>query len=134
LTILCRNKYGIVLNSKAKVETKEILEVSPEQEKRDAIITSALGSEINPANIMELNQKIQSVSKRFQNDVKEGKIYIFTSKPKILPITKLLFMYTFALFSLASFVLAVMYFITSTESFTSLDTQDKTLGFMEGIF
>jgi hypothetical protein len=110
------------------------LEVTPDQEKRDAIITEALGGEINPASIMELNQKMQNASKRFQDDIKEGKIYIFVSKPKIMPITKLLFMYSFALFAFSAFVLSIMYFVTSADVFTSLDTQDKTLGFMEGIF
>jgi hypothetical protein len=83
---------------------------------------------------MELSQKMQSASQRFQDDVKNGKIYIFNSKPKIMPITKLLFMYSFGLFALSAFVLSIMYFVTSTADFTALDSQDKTLGFMEGIF
>ncbi|GMO16491.1 MAG: hypothetical protein Ta2E_07770 [Mycoplasmoidaceae bacterium] len=122
LTVLCNNKYSIVLQSKKSSGTSNSLVATnsnPDEIKRESIITSMLGNnEQTPLNVMEVSEKMQAVSKRFYEDVKSGKIFILTSKPKIIPIIKIIFMICIGIFSLLTIGLSIIYFVISD---TTLD-------------
>ncbi|GMO16355.1 MAG: hypothetical protein Ta2E_07580 [Mycoplasmoidaceae bacterium] len=120
LTVLCNNKYSIVLQSKKSASSSNSLVATnsnPDEIKRESIITSMLGdNEQTPLNVMEVGEKMQAISKRFYEDVQSGKIFIFTSKPKIIPIIKIIFMICIGIFSLLTIALSIIYFAISNNT------------------
>jgi hypothetical protein len=105
----------------------EIIEQSPEQQKREKIINEAIGSDVDASKIIELNNRMISSSKHLTEDIANGKVYIYKSKPTIMPIINLLFMYSFALLALSALLTSIMFFVTSGMNINTFDTTNTAV-------
>jgi ABC-type multidrug transport system fused ATPase/permease subunit len=125
LVVYCKNQYHIdLMNHSSHVESSnEIIEQTPAQQKRDQIISEAIGADVDASKIIELNNRMINSSKQLTQDIAAGKIYIYKSKPAIMPIINLLFMYSFAILSIFAFLSSLMYFIAAG---MKLDQYDST--------
>jgi hypothetical protein len=89
-----------------------------ELNKQQSVIESASDKNITPIKILSPN--LQSLQK-FSEDVKNGKIFIYKTKPRIIKILKIIFMYTFLLFTIFSTFVGVMFLATSTPEFINVN-------------
>jgi hypothetical protein len=117
LSIYCSNTYNIDISINKPVHTinnAEVKNLSENTIKQNEIITDAIGGQTNPEGVFALNQKIAQAAMKFSEDINSGKIYIFTSKPKIIPIIKKIYNFSFLLSILSIIAIAIMGFSSSS--------------------
>ncbi|MDR3249467.1 MAG: hypothetical protein LBS95_00075 [Mycoplasmataceae bacterium] len=94
LNVYCKNQYSIDISTNKKISNNtEINEKTPEQAKREEIISNVIGTNVEPTKIMELQKKIMDSNSKLNKDIASGKVFIYKSKPRIIPIIKFLFNY-----------------------------------------
>jgi hypothetical protein len=116
LSVYCTNTFNIDINTNTTISnsSEQITNTPSNQENTQNKISSVLGGETNPGALLALNQKITEAALHFNDDINSGKIFIYTSKPKIIPIIKSIFTYSFACFSFFLFLTTIMSFVGSS--------------------
>jgi len=126
LHIYCKNTYKIDIFSQqlTNEKTKQIIENNDGTLTKEKVIAAGVSEGVNTDGLMLLSQKMQRANDKLNKEIIEGKFYIFTSKPKHLPIFK--FIYTFLLSFLAVSMLFTSICLFLTENVKYQDSNGST--------
>ncbi|MDR2636390.1 MAG: hypothetical protein LBB95_00870 [Mycoplasmataceae bacterium] len=118
LVLYCKNNFNIDITSKNPVVNNEI--------------NKQLSVANNDTKKLMFSGDVISKSKKFSDDVRLGKIYLYKTKPRIVKILKICFMYCFLIFTVLMSCTTAVFFMTSTDNFTAIDR--NSYGISEGVF
>jgi hypothetical protein len=116
--LYCKNNFNIDITSKNPVVNNEI--------------NKQLSVANNDTKKLMFSGDVISKSKKFSDDVRLGKIYLYKTKPRIVKILKICFMYCFLIFTVLMSCTTAVFFMTSTDNFTAIDR--NSYGISEGVF